>query len=325
LLLGNVKEAWSLRKVFRQHPVDVLHINLNGYEVAGVAARMCGIPSIGWHCIMPFRDPSAMRRWLIRWTCRSYSLMGGMSHACVDAWRELSGLPTPRCRMVWNGIDLALYDGPGPVQRLPRDPFVVLAVGRLHPMKGFDVLIRAIGKLNDPRAHLIIAGEGQEKAALTALAVQQPCTDAITFAGHREDMVSMYLAAHCMALPSISHESFGFVLAEAMACGLPLITSDFGPLPEINLHNVTGLVVPAGAPDTLAHAISAIMDNPELGRHFGESGRQRAQECFSRQRMIDEMIKIYISMTHPQGSGLVAGHSSQVRMGQCGEMHYMRR
>ena len=96
--------------------------------------------------------------------------MGGMSQACVDAWRGLSGLPLRRCRAVWNGIDLAKYKSDRSHLREEGVPIQVLAVGRLHPMKGFDVLIKAIGLLNDVRLRLIIAGDGPDEQSLKTLA-----------------------------------------------------------------------------------------------------------------------------------------------------------
>ena len=293
LLAGNVGEVMYLRRLFRQFPVDVMHINLNGYEVAGLACRLNGIPSVGWHCIMPCRDPTPLRRWLNRWTCWSYTIMGGMSQACIDAWRGLSGLPSRRCRMVWNGIDLLKYQTDNRSVRCITEPFCVLAVGRLHPMKGFDVLIQAFGLLNDQRVRLIIAGDGSDEKMLKSLAFEQECSSSISFVGHREDMETLYKQAHCLVLPSVSHESFGFVLAEAMAFGLPLITSDFGPLPEINIDGETGLVVPSGDSRALALAIQHLVDHPEDCARFGINGIKRANECFSRERMISAMVDIY--------------------------------
>jgi len=293
LLAGNVREVLMLRRLFRNHRVDVMHVNLNGYEVAGVACKLCGIPSVGWHCIMPYHDPSAMRRWLLKWTCWSYSVMGGMSQACVDAWRGLSGLPTRRCRMVWNGIDLSKYKAKSSLRRSVSDAFQILAVGRLHPMKGFNVLIKALGLLNDPRVILIVAGEGSDDQKLKTLAAEQPCSQTIHFLGHREDMETLYQQAHCLALPSVSHESFGFVLAEAMAFGLPTITSDFGPLPEINIDGETGLVVPSGNAESLSRAIQHLADHPDECVRFGRNGVRRAMECFSKERMVTSMMDIY--------------------------------
>lgn len=296
LLMGNAREVLHLRRLFRRHGVKVMHVNLNGYEMAGVACRLCGIPVLGWHCIMPFRDPDATRRWLLKWTCRSYTLMGGMSHACIDAWQKLSGFPKERCRMVWNGIDLARYSGTAAARREVESPFIVLAVGRLHPMKGFDILIRAVGLTNDHRIRLILAGEGPSEEELKGLARLQPCAGNIIFAGHRDDMEALYREAHCLALPSVSHESFGFVLAEAMAQGIPLVTSDYGPLPEINIPGETGLVVPAGDVAALAEALRSLVGDPETCMRMGQAGQRRAKTFFQREKMVVEMIALYATL-----------------------------
>lgn len=293
LLLGNVRELLFLRRLFLQHPVDVMHVNINGYEIAGLACRFCGIPTYGRHCIMPVRDDYYLRRWLIFWTNKYYTLTGGPSKACVEAWRRWCNFPAAQCRPVWNGIDLGRFNKEVTRVRSSQDPFRILAVGRLHPMKGFDILIRAFGIVADPRAHLIIAGEGSSEEELKRLAAEQSCACSIEFAGHREDTETLYAQAHCLVLPSVSHESFGFVLAEAMASGLPLITSDFGPFAEINRHEETGLVVPAGNPQPLADALRRLMNSPELCQQMGANAKRRAEECFSRDRMVREMLKNY--------------------------------
>jgi glycosyltransferase involved in cell wall biosynthesis len=297
LLAGNVREVIQLRQIFRSHPVDVMHVNISGYEVAGIACRLCGIPSVGWHCIMPGPLPWSLRRWIYWWSGRMYTVVGGMSLACVEAWRQWCGLPRAKCRPVWNGIPLEKFVTLTPMKRRVDEPFVALAVGRLHPMKGFDLLIQAFGVLHDPRLKLVIAGEGSSETELRKLAGEQPNGNNIEFAGHREDMEVLYQKAHCMILPSVSHESFGLVLAEAMASGLPLITSDYGPLPEINVEDETGLIVPARNVESLAAAIIRLMDNPPFCFCCGVAGRIRAQACFSRQAMIDKMIALYGEVT----------------------------
>ena len=293
LLLGNAREAMALRRLFRQHPVDIMHVSLNGYEMAGLACRWAGIPSLGWHCITPYQDPDATRRWLIRWTGRCYTRVGGTSKACLDAWRLWCGLPDAQCVWIWNGIDLARFGAGAPVARGKDDPFVILAAGRLHPMKGFDGLIRAFGLLNESRAELRIAGAGEEDRALCNLAASTPGGGRIAFLGHSENAERLYAAAHVFVLPSVSHESFGLVVAEAMATGLPVITSDYGPLPEINVHGETGLVVPARDDKALAAALRHVMEHPEEARRWGANGRKRAQECFSSGRMVSEFLRLY--------------------------------
>ena len=114
--------------------------------------------------------------------------------------------------------------------------------------------------------------------------------------GHVENAEDCLQQADCFVLPSVSHESCPAVLAEAMASGLPLITSDFGPLAEVNLNGETGLVVPMHDPKALADAIRTLADAPKRCRDLGQAGRARAVEHFSRDAMIDKTLAIYESL-----------------------------
>jgi len=299
LLVGNAREVMALRKVFRRHPVDVMHVSLSGYEMAGLACQWVGIPSLGWHALMPCSNPGTIRRWLIRWSGQCYTCLGGTSKACADAWHRQCGLPAERCIWVWNGIDTLRFGSSVPLVRGPGDPCVILAAGRLQPMKGFDGLIRAFGLLDDARAELWIAGDGPEEGALRELASRTPRGNSVMFLGHSENPERLYASAHVFVLPSVSLESFGLVVAEAMAAGLPVITSDFGPLPEINLAGETGLVVPTRNAGALAEALLYVMDHPEQGRNWGAAGRKRAMEVFTQERMVAEMLRIYEGLARP--------------------------
>jgi glycosyltransferase involved in cell wall biosynthesis len=86
-----------------------------------------------------------------------------------------------------------------------------------------------------------------------------------------------------------------------MACRLPLITSDFGPLPEINVDGETGLVVPAGDVHALAKAIGCLINNPNDCMRYGDVGRKRAEGCFSLTGMVERMLVIYESLVRRRG------------------------
>ena len=293
VLLGFAKDLRRLACLIRKNPCDVIHVSINGYETAGLACRLIGTPCLGWHCIMPVYDPMPLRRWLIRWTNRWYDKIGGMSQTCSEAWRVWCGLDKSRCVWAWNGIDISRFSGDRNYERVEGDRFMVLAAGRLHPMKGFDVLIRAIAELKNDNIGVWIAGEGAKEGELRRLVAELGLGDRVELLGHQEDMRRLYDGVACFVLPSVSHESFGIVLAEAMASGLPVITSDFGPLPEINLDEETGLVVPVGDAKALALAIKMIMDDPMLARRFGQAGRRRAEQCYSADKMVNLMLVLY--------------------------------
>ncbi|MBN1671919.1 MAG: glycosyltransferase family 4 protein [Kiritimatiellae bacterium] len=306
LLAGNIREMIRLRALFRAHPVDVMHVAVHGYEVAGLACRWCGIPCLAMNMITPQIDPNRLRSFLIRHTMRAYDHVCSQSAFCTETWRALAGLPAERCSCVWNGVDVARFKPrPGVRPRSARDPFQMVSLGRLHPVKGYSHLIEALSLVGDPRARLQIFGVGKERQALSEQIERLRLGHAVQLAGYTERPEECLARAHCFVLPSVSHESGPAALAQAMACGLPLITSDFGPLAEINIDGETGLVVEAENSLQLSAAIRRLMDDPAQCARMGAAGRRRATELLSRERMISQTIALYrrLGAQHSRGEG----------------------
>lgn len=293
LLAGNAAEIRRLSGLLSQRPVDVLHVNVHGYETAGVACRLRRIPSVGVYHIVPVEEALPVRRWLIRHTA-VYDRLCMVSRACRDAWQRVLPVAPAKCRAVSNGIDLSRFaDRPPRVLRRTEDPLRVISVGRLHPMKGYRYLIEAMALLGDPRIKVEILGDGEERAELVSLAGRCGVADRIRWAGHCDDVVSAMRDADVFVLPSVSHEGSSLVCMEAMAAGLPLITSDFGPLPEVNVQGETGLVVPARDARALAAALRRLADDPILANTLGANGARCCRERFSEERVVDQMLAVY--------------------------------
>jgi len=291
---GCLRETAHLRRLFRGCPVDVMHVAVHGYEVAGVACRLAGIPCLAMNMITPPAEPYWVRRRLVRWTMRAYHHVSSQSPSCTDAWIRRAGLDRARTSFVWNGVDLKRFRrAREPGRRGPTDPFRVLSAGRLHPMKGFDCLIEAIARLRDENVILEILGEGQERGTLEARIAELGLGGRVFLRGQVDGVEALMPAADCFALASVSHESCPAVLAQAMACGLPLVTSDFGPLPEVNLHGVTGLVSPARDSAGLAESIRRLSRDPGLCDRMAEAGVRRAAEHFSLDRMVSRTLGLY--------------------------------
>jgi len=283
--------------VFLDDKVDVMHVSVHGYELASLSCRLCRIPSLAMHMTSPIRDPYWFRRWLTWFSIRSYTHVCSQSQSCTDAWIEATGVSRARCSFVWNGADISRFGGGGAVRpRQEVDRFRLVSVGRLHPMKGYDVVLRALGELQDERVSLTILGDGDERTALGDLADTLGLTERVVFEGHVEDPESYLREADCFVLASVALESCPAVLAEAMASGLPLITSDFGPLAEVNVAGRTGLVVPAGDSSALAGAIRQLADDSAKRDAMGAAGRERAVSLFSRERMFRETLSRYESI-----------------------------
>lgn len=163
----------------------------------------------------------------------------------------------------------------------------LLFVGRLVYYKGVDVLIHAMARC---RGSLVVVGDGPLEASLKSLADRRGMGRRILFAGRvrDEDLPGYYAAADAFVLPSIAKtEAFGVVQAEAMAAGLPVVSTDLPTgVPWVNQHGVSGLVVPPGDVHALGQALGRLVEDPALRARLGEGARRRAERLFARPRMV---------------------------------------
>jgi D-inositol-3-phosphate glycosyltransferase len=157
----------------------------------------------------------------------------------------------------------------------------VLAVGRIEPLKGLDILIRAIGELQArvPVDLMIIGGD--ERAApeigrLEAIASEVGAADAVRFLGAipHDALPDWYAAADVVAVPSF-YESFGLVAVESMACATPVVASRVGGLASTVVDGKTGYLVPWRCPEPFAERIELLLLNEPLRRALGAAGAER--------------------------------------------------
>jgi len=167
---------------------------------------------------------------------------------------------------------------------------MVLFIGRIQPLKGIDILLKAIAlatdDLPDLCGHLgltIIGGDLQatmdrEMLRLTRLKKKLGISDLVTFLGARDQdtLLYYYSAAQVCVVPSY-YESFGMVALEAMACGAPVIASKVGGLTFTVKDGVTGYLVPDGDPAALSEKLKLILTDEKVRRQMGEEGIKMAQ------------------------------------------------
>jgi glycosyltransferase involved in cell wall biosynthesis len=171
----------------------------------------------------------------------------------------------------------------------PPDEPRLLAVGRLIPIKGLDVLLRAFAaaRAQAPGLTLEIAGAGPLDAELRASA-----PDGVTFLGAVPDVRPVYERNAVVVVPSRG-EGFGMVALEAAERGRATIVSDVGGLPEIVAHGETGVVVPPDDAEALAQAIVELAHDSASVRRFGAAARQRALSEFSADAAADRVAEVY--------------------------------
>lgn len=149
---------------------------------------------------------------------------------------------------------------------------VVLALGRLHRNKAFDILIRALPHI--PGVHAVIAGTGPEQAALQSLATQQGVSDRLHLLGWRTDQAALLSACTVLACPS-RDEPLGNVVLEAFSANRPVVAANAAGPVELIQHGTTGLLVPRDDPQALANALATILADPALAACLATAARAR--------------------------------------------------
>jgi glycosyltransferase involved in cell wall biosynthesis len=189
---------------------------------------------------------------------------------------------------------------PPPVPSVERAPRDLLAVGRLEPQKGVDVVLRAmrevVGRFPDVR--LRVAGDGGQRETLGALTSELGLDRHVEFLGQRTDVVRL-MAQAGLLVHGARWEGFGLVLLEAMAAATPIVATAVGGIVEVVDDRTTGVLVPPDDPDTLAATIIALLEDPQRASAMGAAGRRRLEERFSPERMGRETVEIYEQLVAP--------------------------
>lgn len=317
------------RLVKRLRP-DVLHLHGGTVGCVGaIVGKACRVPAVVYTEHLPCCPQSpAQEQWChARWIRVLRSATAPAIHSTVAVSHAVAGtLPrgSRRAEVIHNGIDLAAYDEtedhrplPAVHQQLGIDPTtpLLVGIGALIARKAYDDAVRSLqvaSELTRPLPHLVLCGEGPEKARLAELAAKLRVADRVHFLGWRNDIPGILRAATLFVHPA-KDEALGLVVVEAAAAGLPIVASAVGGIPEIIHHGVNGLLVPPGDPTELAEAIQSFIDDPEMARRLGDAARQTAFERFSAEAMAEAYMELYERLLtgDDRGEDLPAGHQYQ--------------
>ena len=167
-------------------------------------------------------------------------------------------------------------------------------VGRLDWYKAHKYFLQAAQKIKLilPDSHFLIVGDGENMEALKVQAEDLGIASSVTFTGHRRDIPEILTAMDVFALSSVS-EGFGRVVAEAMACGKPVVATRVGGLLEVVEEGITGKLVPPANPLALAGAVLALLRDNNAAIAMGEAGRRRAQKLFGVENNAERTEALY--------------------------------
>jgi glycosyltransferase involved in cell wall biosynthesis len=205
-----------------------------------------------------------------------------------------AGVFPDRLRHVPNFVDASS------ITPKPRAGGGIVFAGRLSSEKGVDTLIAAAAALD---ASVDIAGTGPDATSLQALARSLGATR-IRFHGHlpREALHRLVRSAAAVAIPSRCHENQPMIALEAMACGVPVVASHLGGLPELIDPGVDGHVVPPNDVEALAGSLEGLLVDPERAFEMGRAGRAKVETRFSPDRHLDRLSAAYAEASRAPGA-----------------------
>jgi glycosyltransferase involved in cell wall biosynthesis len=302
--------AWRLWRILRNERIDILHTHNPKPGLYGrVIGRMAGVPVIinTLHGLYPPPDASRFKRWVggalevLAARCSDLELIQNPED--VEFLAGLPGYPRTRSRLLGNGVDLRRFHrerfSPHDCQAIRHelgirdDHIVVGCVARLVAEKGYPELFTAARTLGERYVVLAIGPKDPEKPdALPEREIEAAQRAGVRFLGMRDDVDRLYAAMDIFVLPS-HREGYPRAAMEAAAMALPVVATDIRGCRQVVDDGITGLLVPARRPDALATAIATLGEDRHRRQRMGEQGRQRAEEHFDENRIVDIVMTEY--------------------------------
>lgn len=288
----------AMRQLLSRHAFDVIntHSSTDTWLAAVAGALLSSAPPIvrTRHISAPLPRNRATR-WLYNSASARIVTTGEKLRKQVIAE---TGVEAPRVVSIPTGIDLARFH---PADRnvaraivdLPHDAPIVGIVATLRSWKGHRYLLEAFAAMKRPQALLVVVGDGPQRESLEALAAELGIAAQVRFVGNRLDVAPWMQSLDVFCLPSYANEGVPQALMQAMACGLPVLTTPVGSIEEIVEAGVTGEIVAPRNKDRLRVGLEGLLDDPQRRAALGERASAVARERFGEALMVERMLRVF--------------------------------
>ncbi len=294
LFLGSL----GIFRYIRRNQIALIHSNTSAILAGGLTARLLGIPHI-----LHFREMIIEPQWLWRILSTFALLFSDRVLAVSEVAKEhcLKGAfckRPERIKVIYDGIDIERFspDVSGLAFRkeigVSENGVLIGMIGRVNPRKGHDRLLevaKEVIRRNGSVAFVIVgdAYRGEEflmKRLEERVEASKEFKGRVILTGFRKDIAAVHSACDIYLHPSQWPESFGLVVAEAMAAGKPVVAYNLGGIKEIVNHGETGFLVEPPGKSQMVEAILQLAGDRELREAMGEAGRKRVVENYSREK-----------------------------------------
>lgn len=195
------------------------------------------------------------------------------------------------------GLDLSRFDNIQVDRKakrqeigVPEDAFLLLSVGEINENKNHQIIVKALAKLNDPNVHYVLAGLGPQQDYIQQLAGQLDIAEQVHLLGYRKDIPELNHTADVFCFPSL-REGLGLAAIEAMACGLPILTSNVHGINDYSVDELTGYKCDPHSEEQFCRAISKLMDSVRTHK-MGEHNK-KAASIYDVEKVCTELGRIY--------------------------------
>ncbi len=271
----DLRAAWEIVKICKKQNIQIIHPHLQKSIICSLLASFLYTCPVVVHIrggVFLEGFSFVLYRQLLRILRDRAAIFITNSQATTDKLIDKIKVPYSKIRLVYNPIDFGVYEQQPQHRQKTRatwqvkDSDIVLGfVGRLHPVKGVDLLIKALSILlkSDISYQLVIAGDGPQRTELEEMVKQLCITEHVKFLGMVDNVAETASGFDISVVPS-RHEPFGRVAVEFMRMKVPVISSGADGLSEIVHNNETGLITKENTPECIAQAIQRLVKNSEL-------------------------------------------------------------
>jgi glycosyltransferase involved in cell wall biosynthesis len=297
--LAGARQVPALVRLLRRERPAVFHAHMSSPVACkwGLAAAVLArVPAVlGTVQVGAYEPPNRSAYWQLRALAHGVDRYLAVSREIADELTGGLGWPAEKVEVVYNAVDTeraAVEAPPGLREQLGGSATrpLVLTPARLNPQKGHRVLLEAIAGV--PDALFLLAGDGPERAPLEAQAERLGVADRVRFLGRREDVPQLLAACDVFALPSL-YEGSSLAVLEAMAAGIPIVSSAIGGTEELIDDGRSGLLVEPGDAEELAAALRRVLGDEELRRSLAARARERVEAGLTREQMANRIAAVY--------------------------------